>query len=248
MNTMTTKKKPMKETKKSGKRPDGRNSDQLRDMEAKVGIISRADGSAMFRIGKTIALAAVYGPRELHPKFLQNPEKGVLRCHYNMMAFSGSGERVRPGPTRRSRELGLIIGKALVPVLSLDQYPNAVIDVYVELLQTDSGTRCAGVSAAALALADAGIPMKDLVSSVSVGLVHGDVVADLTKEEEDLEGAVDIPLALLPRLSKFSLLQLDGEISREQMGEALELGKEACLKVYEVQKKALKERYHAQND
>ena len=62
------------------------------------------------------------------------------------------GERVKPGPTRRSRELGLIIEKALTPVLSLDQYPNAVIDVFVELLQTDSGTRCAGVCARLLGI------------------------------------------------------------------------------------------------
>ena len=92
------------------KRNDGRAPDELRKMEAKTGIIKRADGSAMFRIGETIAYAAVYGPRELHPKFLQNPEKGLLRCNYNMMAFSGSGERVRPAPNRRSREISLVIG------------------------------------------------------------------------------------------------------------------------------------------
>ncbi len=242
------KKRMTKETGKKSGRPDGRAANQLREMDAKVSIISRADGSAMFRIGKTVALAAVYGPRELHPKFLQNPEKGVLRCHYNMLAFSGSGERVKPGPSRRSRELGLIIGKALTPVLNLDQYPNAVIDVFVELLQTDSGTRCAGVCAAALALADAGIPMKDLVSSVSVGVVNGQVVADLTKEEEDLEGAVDIPVGVLPRTGTFSLLQMDGEISRDDLRAALELGKKACFQVYQLQKKALKESYHhAQN-
>ena len=142
----------------------------------------------------------------------------------------------------------MIMGKALMPVLNLEQYPNAVIDVFVELLQTDSGTRCAGISAAALALADAGIPMKDLVSSVAVGLVNGEVVADLTKEEEDVEGTVDIPVALLPRTGKFSLLQLDGEIEQDQLREALELGKQVCTQIYDLQKKALKERYHhAQN-
>lgn len=233
----------------SAKRPDGRGASQLRDIEAKVGVIPRADGSAMFRIGKTIALAAVYGPRELHPKFLQNPEKGMLRCNYNMMSFSGTGERVRPGPSRRSREIGRVIQKALTPVLTLEQYPNSVIDVFVELLQTDAGTRCAGVCAAALALADAGIPMKDLVSSISVGLVHGKIVADLDKTEEDLEGAVDIPLALLPRTGEFTLLQMDGKLSKEHLFEALRAGKEAVKPIYEIQKKALKECYsHAKND
>src|SRR3989344_5113629 len=127
--TMVLKKKTTKETTKShaasSKRPDGRAIDQLRDIEVKVGVINRADGSAMFRIGKTVAYAAVYGPRELHPKFLQNPEKCVLRCNYNMMSFSGSGDRVRPGPTRRSREISLVTEKALSPAIDLNLYPNS---------------------------------------------------------------------------------------------------------------------------
>lgn len=228
---------------KSKARIDGRTNDQLRPIEAKIGVVSRADGSAVFKIGKTIAYAAVYGPRALHPKFLQNPEKGILRCNYNMMSFSGSGERVKPGPTRRSREISMVTEKALVPVLSLEQYPNAVVDVYVELLQTDSGTRCAGISAAAMALADAGIPMKDLISSVSVGLVNGNSVVDLTKEEEDSEGAVDIALAVMPRKKEVTLLQLDGILSKDQLRKTLELGIKACEQIYKIQQNALKEKY-----
>ncbi len=248
MMTMKAKKSTMNIPGKGKKRSDGRLPDELREMEARVGVVRRADGSAMVRMGKTIALAGVYGPRELHPKFLQNPEKGLLRCHYNMMSFSGSGERVKPGPSRRSREISMIIEKALVPVLNLEQYPNAVIDVFVELLQTDAGTRCAGVTAAALALADAGVPMRDVVSSVSVGLVNGQVVADLTKEEEDMEGTVDIPVAMLPRTGEFSLLQLDGEITQEQFQEALEMANRACQRISQMQQQALKERYrHAQS-
>jgi exosome complex component RRP41 len=228
------------------KRFDNRKFDELRPISAKTGIIKRADGSAMFKIGDTIALAAVYGPRELYPKFLQSPEKGILRCNYNMISFSGSGERVRPGPTRRSREISLVMEKALMPVLDLSDYPNAVIDVFVELLQTDSGTRCAGITAAAMALADAGIPMKDLVSSVSVGLVGNTIVVDLNKEEEDYEegsGSVDIPIAMTPRTNEITLLQLDGKISKDKLFEALQLGKKACYEIYKVQQKALKEDY-----
>lgn len=234
--------KAAKSSKKSN-RPDGRSVDELRPMSAEIGVIKRADGSAVFKIGKTIAYAAVYGPRSLHPKFLQNPERGVLRCNYNMMSFSGSGDRVKPGPSRRSRELGMVIEKALLPVLSMEQYPNAVIDVYIELLQTDSGTRCAGICAAALALADAGIPMKDLVAAVSVGLVNGDVALDLSKEEEDLDGAVDIPVAMMPRTGKITLLQLDGEVSKNHLADALALVKKACTEIYAVQQQALATRY-----
>jgi exosome complex component RRP41 len=226
------------------KRPDGRKIEELRPIEAKVGVIPRADGSAMFKIGKTIAYASVYGPRALHPSHLRNPEKGILRCNYNMMSFSGSGDRIRPGPSRRSKEISLVTGKALSPVLDLSEYPNTVVDVFVELLQTDAGTRCAGITAASMALADAGLAMKDLISSVAVGRVGDKIVVDLSKEEEDFEGGVaDIPVAFSPRTNKITLLQLDGEISKEDLKKALELGKKSCQEIYKIQVKALKERY-----
>ncbi len=226
------------------KRFDKRKFDQLREMEAKVGVVKRADGSALFRIGKTIAIAAVYGPRALHPSHLRNPEKGILRCNYNMMSFSGSGERIRPGPSRRSKEINLIIQKALLPVLDLSPFPNTVVDIFIELTQTDSGTRCAGITAAALALADSGLPMTDLVASVSVGTVGDKVVVDLTKEEEDFEdGATDIPVAITPRNGKITLLQLDGNITKEDLKKALELAKKTCKEIHTLQVKALKEKY-----
>ena len=226
------------------KRFDGRDLGELRQMEAKVGIIPRADGSAYFRIGKTIAYAAVYGPRDLYPRFLQNPERGILRCSYNMMPFSGYGERVRPGGNRRSKEISLVTEKALLPVLDLSEYPNAVVDVFIELIQADAGTRCAGITAAAMALADAGFIMKDLVSAISVGKVGKQIVVDLDKEEEDFEGgATDIPIAMTPRNGEITLLQMDGEISKDELMKAIEMGKEACLKIYELQKNALREKY-----
>jgi len=230
------------------KRFSGRKFDELREMDAKVGIIERADGSAMFKIGKTIAIAAVYGPRQLHPAFLRNPQKGILRCNYNMMSFSGSGDRVKPGPNRRSREISMVIENSLAPVLDLSDFPNAVIDVFIELIQTDAGTRCAGITAAAMALADSGLTMKDLVSAVSVGKVGDKIVVDLDKEEEDFEGgATDIPIAMTPRTGKITLLQLDGEISKEELDKALKASRDACNKIYELQKKALKEKYGEKN-
>lgn len=220
-----------------------RKLDEPREMEAKVGIIKRADGSAMFRMGNTIALAAVYGPRNLYPKFMQNPEKGILRVNYNMFSFSVS-ERIRPGPSRRSKEISLVSENALLSCLNLEDFPNSVIDVYIEILQADAGTRCAGITAASMALADAGIPMRDLVSAVSVGKVGDAIVVDLDKEEEDYEdGSTDMPVAMMPRNGKISLLQMDGNMSREDIKRALELAKNTCNKIYELQKKTLKEKY-----
>lgn len=231
------------------KRLDGRQFNETRPIEAKAGIIKRADGSAMFRMGKTVAYAAVYGPRNLFPKFLQNPREGIIRVHYAMMPFSSKGERIRPGSNRRSKEISMVTEKALLPVLNLEEFPNAVVDVFIQFPQTDAGTRCAGICAASIALADAGIPMKDMVGAVAVGRVDEQVLVDLNYNEEAFDGAVmDVPIAMVQRTGELSLLQGDGEIEKEQLIKALKMGKETLKTIFEVQKKALKDKYHIEGD
>ncbi len=225
------------------KRFDGRKFDEIRPMEAKVGIIKRATGSAMFKMGNTIAIAAVYGPRDVFPSFLQNPSRGLLRCHYDMMSFSVT-ERKRPGPTRRSNEISKVTESSLFPVVELNKFGNTGFDIYVNILQADAGTRTAGINAAALALADAGAPMKDLVCSVAVGKVGDKICVDLTKEEEDYkDGATDLPIAILPRSGKVTLLQMDGKMTQKEIKEALEMGKKAIQSIKKLQVKALKDKY-----
>jgi exosome complex component RRP41 len=224
------------------KRSNNRKFDEMRPIKAKVGVIKRADGSAMFQIGDTIAIAAVYGPRELHPRFMQNQETGILRCNYDMASFSVS-DRKRPGPSRRSTEISLVTAKSLMPVLDLTPYPNTVIDVFIEIVQANAGTRCAGICAASMALAHAGIPMKDLVCAVSVGKAGDKVLMDLDKEEEDIEGATDIPVAMTARDKEVTLLQLDGSVSKAELIKAIELAKKGADEIAHVQRKALKELY-----
>ena len=224
------------------KREDGRAFDELRKMDAKIGIVPNADGSAMFSFGDTIAIAAVYGPKKMHPQHLQNPETGVLRYNYNMMSFSVT-DRIRPGPSRRSQEISKISEWAINPVLMIKQFPGTVVDVHVHILQANASTRCAGINAAALALAHAGIPMKGLVSSVSIGKLDKDLVVDVSKDEEDWEkgeGATDIPFTFTSD-GKLTHIQLDGKIEAKQLKESVKLAKKACEKIYEVQKKALKD-------
>src|SRR3989338_6278546 len=211
-------------TKQKGfKRPDGRKVDEMRKMNAKVGMVPNADGSAMFSFGDTIAIAAVYGPRKMHPQHQQDPEKGTLRCNYNMLSFSVT-ERIRPGPSRRSTEISKITEWALEPVLMIDNFPNNVIDVHINILQANASTRCAGINAAAMALAHAGIPMKGLVSSVSIGKLDKQLVVDLSKKEEDWEegeGATDIPITFTHD-GKITHIQLDGKISTQQLKKAID--------------------------
>ncbi len=220
----------------SFKRED-RKMDELRPVEMKVGILSQADGSAMVSLGKTKVVAAVYGPRELHPKHLQNNERAILQCNYTMAPFSTS-ERVRPGPSRRSIEISKVTREALEPALFLEDFPRTTIDVYIIVLQAHSGTRTAGINAASLALADAGVLMRDLVTSVAVGKINGNYVMDLAGKEEEITQC-DLPIAYMPRYKKFTLLQMDGDLPSKDVKNLIGLAVKGCEVLHEKQRKAL---------
>lgn len=224
-----------------GKRLDGRGPEELRPIKIQAGVLKRADGSAYIEMGKNKVLAAVYGPREMHPRHLQQPDTAVLRCKYNMAPFSVD-DRKRPGPDRRSVEISKVIREAFEPVVFTKLYPRSGIDVFIEILQADAGTRTAGINAAAVALADAGIPMRDLVTSVSVGKVEDTIVIDLIKEE-DQYGTTDMPVAMLPRKNVITLLQMDGHLTQDEFERALALAMKGCEQIYEVQKQALRAKY-----
>ncbi|MEM2874224.1 MAG: exosome complex exonuclease Rrp41 [Candidatus Nanoarchaeia archaeon] len=225
----------------NGKRLDGRKLDELRPLTIKAGVIPNADGSCSLQLGETHVLAAVYGPREVLPKHLAEANRAYLDCIYSMAAFSTS-DRARPGPSRRSTEISKVIRDALAPAIFLEKYPRTKIDVYIEVTNANAGTRTAAITAAAVALADAGIEMRDLVASVASGKVDGHIVLDLF-EPEDNFGEADMPLAMMPRTAEITLLQMDGELTPEEIRQMIELSMKACEKIYEKQKKALKEKY-----
>jgi exosome complex component RRP41 len=226
---------------KKGIRLDGRKPDELRSIKVEVGVLSNADGSAYIEQGKNKILAAVFGPREMHPKHLALSERMVLRCRYHMAPFSVQ-ERKSPAPSRREVELSKVIREALEPAIFMEYYPRTGIDVFIEVLQADGSTRCASITAAALALADAGIPMRDLVCACSAGKVDGTIVLDLM-DTEDKMGEADVPLAFMPNSNVVTLLQMDGNLTQEEFENAISLAIEGCKKVYAIQKEALKTKY-----
>jgi len=224
------------------KRFDGRKFDEMRPIKAQVGVIPNADGSARFSFGNTIAVAAVYGPKQLHPQHMQIPNKGLLRCNYSMMSFSVT-DRIKPGPSRRSQEISKITEWALSSIVDLDRFPSAVIDVHIMIEQADASTRCAGINAAVMALVHAGIPMKEMAASVSIGKCDETIVVDVSKEEEDYEegeAATDMPFTVLSNSKKISHIQLDGKTSIAKFKEAMHTALKATEKIHEIQVKALK--------
>lgn len=226
---------------KNGKRMDDRKLEQLRPIEMKVGIINRANGSASVKFGNTHAVASVFGPRELFPRWMQEADTGILRCRYNMAPFSVD-DRKSPGPDRRSTELSKVIRLALEPTTFLEGFPKATVDVYIEVLQADGSTRVTGLNAASLALADAGIPMKDLITACSVGKIDDTLIVDLNGKEDNNSQA-DLAFAMMPTKKKVTLLQMDGALTRDEIKELLEYAVESCQKIHEEQKKILREKY-----
>ena len=226
---------------KTKKRPDGRTFDELRPLKIEAGVLERADGSAYLEIGDNKVLAAVYGPRELHVRRLLKPNMAILRCRYNMAPFSVE-DRKRPGPDRRSVEISKITSEALQPAVFLENFPRSTIDVFIEVLQAEGGTRCAGITAASVALADAGIPMRDMVVACAAGKANDQVIMDLS-EWEDKEGDADLPIAIMPRTGEITLMQMDGHLTSEEFEKAMDLAIKGCKVISEEQKKAIKNRY-----
>jgi len=222
-------------------RIDGRLPEQLRPIRIEVGVLGNADGSALVEYGATRVLAAVYGPREAVPRHVALPDRAIIRCRYHMAPFS-TEERKTPAPTRREVELSKVIREALESVVLTEMYPRTSIDVYMEVLQSDGGTRTAAITAASLALADAGIAMRDLVAGVAVGKVDGILVLDIN-EVEDNYAEADMPVAMAPSLDKVLLLQLNGVLSHDEFIKALELARKGILEIYKLQKEALRKKY-----
>lgn len=221
----------------NGVRLDGRKWNELRPIKMEVGTLRNADGSAYIEFGKNKIVAAVYGPKEVHPKHEVLPDRAVLRCRYHMAPFSVE-ERKNPAPSRREIEISKVIREALEPAIIVEDYPRTAIEVYVEVLQSDGGSRVAGITASSLALADAGINMRDLVVGCSSGIIDGQVVLDLN-DIEDKEGSGDMPVAFMPNLNLITLLQVDGIYTKEQFKQAFELAIEGGKRIYQMQRDAL---------
>lgn len=232
---------PEKLFREDGKRLDGRDLKELRPIKMEVGVIKSADGSAYLEWGNNKIFAAVYGPREVHPHHLAKPDRGILRVFYRMATYSVF-DRKRPAPGRREKEISMIVSDCIEPILFLELYPDTSFELFIEVVDADGGTRCASTTVAALALADAGIPMKSLVTAVAVGQIDGKKIVDLSGIE-DKAGEADFPIAITWYNEEISLLQFDGDMDLDDMTEFLDLAKDSLGEIHQLQLDSLKSKY-----
>jgi exosome complex component RRP41 len=232
---------------KDGKRVDGRAPDEMRNVRIEAGVINEADGSAYVEWGGNKILCGVYGPRECIPRHGANPYRSTLKVRYMMSPFASLEEHGRSGPSRRSTELSKVIREVFENLVLGEKFPNTQIDVYIDVLQAEGGTRTASVTAAAVALVNAGIPMRDMVSAVAVGKAGDVLLVDLGKLEDNF-GQSDMPLAMSHKEKKLLLVQMDGMLTRDEIAKMLEMTEKGCDEVHKIQEDALRRVYDKKED
>jgi exosome complex component RRP41 len=223
---------------KNNKRLDGREMNEMRPFKIEAGILKNAHGSALLEWGGNKIIAGVYGPKECIPRHEANPFKAKLNCKYMMSPFCSKEEHGRAGPNRRSIELSMVLREALENVVELERYPKAMIEVSIEVLEAEGGTRCAALVAGAVALANAGIPMRDLPVAVAAGKIADQICLDCSKIEDN-SGQADFPVALAPRNNDILLMQMDGLMTKEEMFKALDFIEQSAEEIKKVEREAL---------
>ncbi len=227
----------------NGKRLDGRSFSDMRKLKIEANVLKNAEGSAYLEWGNNRVLAAVYGPKEAMPKHMADPTKAIIKCRYSMAPFSSLEEHNRSGPNRRATEISKVTKEVFENIVFLNEFPGSEIDIFIEILQSDGGTRAAGITAASVALANAGIKMKDLVYAVSAGRIGDHVVLDVDMLEDNYSDA-DMPMAIAPRNNEVLLLQMDGGLTKEQFKEAVGMVIGAGKTISKIQRDALTAAYN----
>ncbi|MDO5850866.1 MAG: exosome complex exonuclease Rrp41 [Methanobacteriaceae archaeon] len=223
-------------------REDERTPEDLRDIRMEIDVLSNANGSAYIECGGNKIIVGVYGPREIHQKKYSKNYGAVLRCKYNMAPFSVK-QRKKSGYDRRAAEISKLITEALKPCILLEKYPRSSIDISIEVLEASGGTRCLGIVGASLALADAEIPMKDLISACAVGKIDDHIILD-PSEYEDNNGQADLPIAMMQRSKNITLLQMDGKLTHEEFIRGMNLGMKGCKIINDMQRELLIKKYN----
>ena len=237
------------------KRPDGRALDEIREIHCEVGLIPRTHGSGLFCRGQTKALSILTlgGPRDV--QLLEGMEivcKKRFMHHYNFPPYSVGEVKSLRGPARRDIGHGMLVERALLPLIpSLEEFPYT-IRVVSEILSSNGSTSMASVSSSSLALMDAGIKIKRPAAGIAIGLMTERLSEDLASEGKgykiltDIQGPEDhhgdMDLKVAGTKNGVTAIQMDTKIegiTKEIFRKALERSKKARLQILEKLRKAL---------
>lgn len=238
-------------------RAHNRPLDELRPIKIKPDYLDFADGSAFIEIGKTRVVAAATIEEKV-PFFLKKSGTGWITAEYSMLPRSTEKrnirERTQHNISGRSQEIQRLIGRSLRAVTELSVLGENTIILDCDVLQADGGTRTASITAGCIALALAlkkmmdkkiidQMPLKYLVSGVSVGIVEGEVLLDLDYNEDS---KADIDMNVVGT-EKGQLVELQATaeknpFSRKELGTLLSLAHKGIIEITQVQKDVLKKK------
>lgn len=212
--------------------------EDFRNVYLKTGVVSQAAGSCYAEFGATKVMVAVYGPRQ-GDRRAGYSEQGRINCDVKLATFA-TRQRGKLGQSAEERELSATMQAALEPVVLLQAFPKAVLDVYCTILEAGGSELAAAVTAAAAAVADAGIEMVDLSPACSVSRVDGALLLDPTADESYREEA-SLLVALSATNNEVTQLVARGTWSGSQLKDGLELAMGGCLQLDAVMRQCLVE-------
>lgn len=212
--------------------------------DIKRGPLTQAKGSAYIELGETKVTVAVFDPREI-PKQNKFNTQGELNCDFKFSPFACVRRRA-PMPDSDEKSLAKALHRALMPAVCRQEFPNFQVDVFVNVLEDDGSALAAAITAAGLALADAGIPMYDIITATNCGIIDDKLFLDPSRVEEELClssvcSRVDHGLITMARLSnheQISEIWSCGSFAVEQLDKSLDVltkaNQEVALIIEEV--------------
>jgi ribonuclease PH len=235
-------------------RSDGRKPKQLRPLTITPGYIKTADGSVLIEVGDTRVICTAK-LEERVPPFLRNSGKGWITAEYGMLPGSSQvrigRESVRGHVGGRTHEIQRLIGRSLRAITELKNIGERTIWIDCDVIQADGGTRTASITGAYVALGEAvrrwlgrgvlhGDPIRDSVAALSVGIVEGKVLLDLSYEE-DSKADVDMNF-VMTGTGKFIEVQGTAEsapFTYKQMQRMAEMARDGIRELLKAQKRVL---------
>jgi len=233
-------------------RLDGRGFDKLRKIEIKRNFLKYAEGSVLIEFGNTKVVCSA-SVEEGVPPFLKNSGTGWVTAEYGMLPRSCKTRIKRNKDSGRTYEIQRLVGRSLRTVTKMEDLGERTIWIDCDVIQGDGGTRTASITGSFIALCDAlykikkeklidTIPLKDYVAAVSVGIVSGQPMLDLSYEE-DSQADVDMNIIMT---GKGEFIEIQGTAERKpfnraQMDKLLDLGKKGITDLIEIQQGLVKD-------
>ena len=236
------------------RRPEGRAADALRPITIERGYSPYAEGSALIRMGNTHVLCTA-SVLDKVPGFMKGQGRGWVTAEYGMLPRAthtrGDREAARGKQSGRTQEIQRLIGRSLRAVFDMQALGERTLHLDCDVLQADGGTRCASITGAWVAAADAvGLlmqrgdlavnPIRDAVAAVSVGMVGGRPVLDLDYQEDSACDA-DVNV-VMTGAGAFVEVQGTGEgatFARSELDAMLGLAEQGIAQLVQAQRAAL---------